>query len=330
MRMIGNSLKNFCKCLPYIFVPLGCVFLGFLFGIELLLNSVAEQAAYVEAELSALLEMTDASFDRLTGFVIAAARELDWSNPLDTITSLFDGVWLTDKIVEFLQLSAEEATALQEEVTMIAAEVAMALIVDLLGLVLCVAGGVILGYFVTNAFVRRSTVRRGFWGFWIASIVDALLTASLIAFVTWLLTVSKAGAIVSGIVGVLLFGFVSLFEAYLLHGRGKVPFVKVVNVKNCIAVYFSQLAVLAAATVVSMLAMWILSTLIAVAVMLSVVIIALLVINVNAESYVDGMARSLPLSARRIKTYAGLDDVPEFMKEDAALEETLAERSEGK
>ena len=26
MRMIGNSLKNFCKCLPYIFVPLGCVY----------------------------------------------------------------------------------------------------------------------------------------------------------------------------------------------------------------------------------------------------------------------------------------------------------------
>lgn len=328
MRMIANSLKNFFKCLPYIFVPLGCIFLGFLFGVEMLLNALSEQAAYMEQELSSLLDMTDASFDRLTGFVIAAARELDWSNPISTVSSLFDGVWLTDKIAEFLELSTEQTAALQEKVTVLAAQVAMALIVDLLGLVICVVIGVIAGYFVTNYFVRKSTVQRGFLGFWIAAIADAVLTATLIAFVTWLLMVSKAGAVATAIVGVLVFGLVSLFEAYLLHGRGKIPFRKVVNFGNCIAVYFSQLAVFAAAAAVSALIMWLTASLVSVALVFAVVTVALLVINVNAESYVDGLVRGASVADRRIKTFANLESVPAFLRKEHALEETVLDRAE--
>ena len=39
--MIANSLKNFVRCLVYIFVPLGCVFLGFLLGLQVFLDALA-------------------------------------------------------------------------------------------------------------------------------------------------------------------------------------------------------------------------------------------------------------------------------------------------
>ena len=291
--MVGNSLKNFFKCLVYIFVPLGCIFLGFLFGVQLFLNELVTQADYIAVQLSELVDGTEAQVDNLIGFVIASLRELDWSEPLGTLTFLMDGDWIAARIAEFLQLTVEEAAALEEQVVSIAANVAMALLADLVALVLCVAASVVIGYFVTNYFVRKSTVRRGFWGFWIASIADAVLTVTLIAFVTWLMTVSTAGAVLSGIAGALAFGFVAL----------------------------------SAATAVSALFMWLTTSFVAVALVLSVIIIALLVINVNAESYVDGLVRKLPAGDKRVKTYAQLESVPAYLRQDSALDETIIDRA---
>lgn len=330
MRMVGNSLKNFFKCLAYIFIPLGCVFLGFLLGVQMLLDALAGQAEYIAQELSSLAEGAGAQADNLIGYVIASLRSLDWSEPMRTLDYLLEGEWLTEHIARFLQLTVDETAALGQEVAAIAADVASELLSDLFSLLLCVILGIVLGYFVTNCFVRRSTVTRGFLGTIVASVTDAVLTATLVAFVTWLLTVSQAGAVVSAIAGVLVFGFISMFEAYLLHARGRLPFRKVVNLRSCLAVYASQIAVLAAATAVAALCVWATGSFVAVALVLSVVIIALLVINVNAESYVDGLVRSTPLALRRIRTYAGFDEVPEFLRERNLLEPTILEKAENK
>ena len=126
--------------------------------------------------------------------------------------------------------------------------------------------------------------------------------------------------------GALVFGFVSLLEAYLLHARGKLPFGKVVSLKNCLLVYASQLAALAAAAAVCMLVLLAVGSFVAYALVVAVVIIALLVNNVNAESYVARMVRDVPLAERRMRSYAGLGDVPEEMRKGAFLDETLADR----
>lgn len=291
MRMTVNSLKNFFKCLVYIFVPLGCIFLGFLCGVQLLLNEIAVQADYIGAEVSALIDGTEVQIDNLLGFIVSSLRELDWNQPLRTVAYLLQGDWIASRLAEFLQLTVEEATSLKNEVVEIANHTAEALKARVVTLFVCVVIGVVAGYFVTNYFVRKSTVRRGFWGFWIAAVTDAVLTATLVAFVTWLLTVSHAGAIVSGFAGALVFGFIALSEAYLLHGRGKIPFKQVVNFKNCLFVCLAQLAVIAVAAVICTVILLITRSVVAIALVISVVIIALLVINVNAESYVSELAK---------------------------------------
>lgn len=327
MQMVGNSLKNFLKCLIYIFVPLGCIFLGLLFGVQLFLDELAVQADYVMTQISELVDGTEEQVDNLVDFVISSFRELDWSEPLSTLSFLLQGDWIAARIAEFLQLTVEEAAALEEQVVAIASNVAAALSGKLHTLVLCVGVGVVVGYFVTNYFVRKSTVRRGFWGFWIAAIADAVLTVTLIAFVTWLLTVSSAGAAVSGIAGALTFGFVALFEAYLLHGQGKIRFRKVVNLGNCVWVWVSQVAVLIAAAAVSALLMWLTKSFVAVALVLSVIIIALLVINVNAESYVDSLVRKLPAGEARAKKRGHQESDPERPRQSFAAEEPIADKA---
>lgn len=327
MQMIGCSLKNYLKCLAYIFVPLGCIFLGFLFGVELFLNELSSQADYMTEELARLFPERGEEFDLLVGYVVASARRLDWNNGMSAFSSLMDGAWLNARITEFLQETAASPVGTEAEIALISANISSALSLDFAMLLLSMALGVVVGYFITNAFVRRRTVRRGFWGMWLAAFVDALLTVSLIAFVTWLLAVSQAGAVVSGIVSALVFGFVSLFEAYLLHGRGKLAFFSVVNLKNCLFVYLSQLAVLAAASLLSAVCLWAIGSMIGVVLVLSVIVIALLVINVNAEAYVDGLVRATPMRLRRQTMFAGLDSVPEYLREEAGLEKSLSEKS---
>lgn len=326
--MIANSLKNFFKCLVYIFVPLGCVFLGFLLGLQVFLDALASQAAYLTDEIAQLVGGTQAQFDRLVGFVVASLRGLDWSDPLGTLNMLLEGEWISARIAEFLELTVEEASQLEDKIVELSVSVASALLVDFIFLVLCTVLGMVLGYFVTNSFVRKSTVRRGFSGFIIASVVDAVLSATLIAFVAWFLTFSHAGAVVTAVVGALVFGFVSLLEAYLLHARGKLPFRAVVNLKNCLFVYLSQLVVLCAAGVLCALALLLIGSFVAYALVVAVVIIALLVNNVNAESYVDRMAKTSPFSERRLRTFARLGDVPDALREKALLDETLSDRAE--
>lgn len=327
MQMIGCSLKNYLKCLAYIFVPLGCIFLGFLFGVELFLNELSSQADYMTEELARLFPERGEEFDLLVGYVVASARRLDWNNGMGAFSSLMDGAWLNARITEFLQETAASPVGAEAEIALISATISSALSLDFAMLLLSMALGVVVGYFIANAFVRRRTVKRGFWGMWLAAFVDALLTVSLIAFVTWLLAVSQAGAVVSGIVGALVFGFVSLFEAYLLHGRGKLAFFSVVNLKNCLFVYLSQLAVLAAASLLSAVCLGAIGSMIGVVLVLSVIVIALLVINVNAEAYVDGLVRATPMRLRRQAMFAGLDSVPEYLREEAGLEKSLSEKS---
>ena len=73
--------------------------------------------------------------------------------------------------------------------------------------------------------------------------------------------------------------------------------------------------------------MWLTTSFVAVALVLSVIIIALLVINVNAESYVDGLVRKLPAGDKRVKTYAQLESVPAYLRQDSALDETIIDRA---
>ena len=135
--MIANSLKNFFRCLVYIFVPLGCVFLGFLLGLQVFLDALASQAAYLTDEIAQLVGGTQAQFDRLVGFVVASLRGLDWSDPLGTLNMLLEGEWISARIAEFLELTVEEASQLEDKIVALSVSVASALLVDFIFLVLC-------------------------------------------------------------------------------------------------------------------------------------------------------------------------------------------------
>ena len=100
--------------------------------------------------------------------------------------------------------------------------------------------------------------------------------------------------LISATLSMAVFGFVSLLEAYLIHGRGKIPFVRVVNIQNCLLMYLSQIVILILATLLALLLLFATNLLVGLAVGYSVIIIAFLVVNVNAESYIVEQIKKLP------------------------------------
>ncbi|MGN0823402.1 MAG: hypothetical protein ACI4NG_06485, partial [Candidatus Gallimonas sp.] len=103
----------------------------------------------------------------------------------------------------------------------------------------------------------------------------------------------RALSTVINVLGIVVYAFVSLLEAYLIQGRGRVSFKKVVNLRNCILLFLSHTVVFLLAIVISAIVLAVADFLVGIFVAVSILLVALLVINVNAESYVDRLAVKL-------------------------------------
>ncbi len=62
-----NSLKNFLKCLAYVLIPLGCLFLGLLFGADSAFTILSEQITYIKTEVARIIPETAKDLDELWG-----------------------------------------------------------------------------------------------------------------------------------------------------------------------------------------------------------------------------------------------------------------------
>ena len=295
--MVFHALGNFFKCLPHFFVMLGCVFLGLVSGVYFLVGEVVKQYAYLEAEVVALVETLPGDWSevtgelyRLAGFLFTKARELDWHDPFGAIDVMLRSDWLLNGVMEFLNSLGAGQADLVSGVQSLVSVALFSLMSDFVIFCLFLVLFAVIGYFVTGYFVRKSTVRRRLWHKIFVTVFDAICSLTFLASVGWALTTLQAGAVLTTVAGGFLLGCIELLEAYFMHGRKKIPFKTVFNWRNCLAVYLSQLAVFGMGLlIVSALAL-LFNVAIAFAVGVSVMLIAVLVNGVSAESYVAGLA----------------------------------------
>ncbi len=122
------------------------------------------------------------------------------------------------------------------------------------------------------------------------SLVDAILAGAMIALCTWIYSLSHWLTAVAIATGLVLSGGISLIEAYLVHGRGKVDVKVVVNAKNVFKLYCGDLLILLIASAFSALVYWLINAAAAAILGLIFFEIALIVIDLNAEAYVKSLA----------------------------------------
>lgn len=288
--MILQGVKNFFMNLKYIFVPMGTVALGLVFGLSVLIPGALSSASVLVDSVAEILEGTPLDLDALLSSVTDSAGELEWSDPVTAVQTMFSDDWLTAALTRAVGALVGDVGAYTSELGAAAGVFAGAMGSYLSTLVIFVFLGFLLGYFLLKIFIRRNMARRAFWKYLLISLTDSLITASLVAVSVYLLSLWQPSVFISTPVSLLLFGFISLLEAYIVHGLGKVEFRRVVNFKNILQLIATNILIFAAAAAMVALLTALTNTFVGIFVGVSLLEIAFIVVGMNAEAYVKSFA----------------------------------------
>lgn len=288
--MILQGVKNFFMNLKYIFVPMGTVALGLVFGLSVLIPGALASASVLVDSVAEILEGIPLDLDALLSSVTDSAGELEWSDPVTAVQTMFSDDWLTAALSRAVGALVGDVGAYTSELGAAAGVFAGAMGSYLSTLVIFVFLGFLLGYFLLKIFIRRNMARRAFWKYLLISLTDSLITASLVAVSVYLLSLWQPSVFISTSVSLLLFGFISLLEAYIVHGLGKVEFRRVVNFKNILQLIATNLLIFAAAAAMVALLTALTNTFVGIFVGVSLLEIAFIVVGMNAEAYVKSFA----------------------------------------
>lgn len=134
----------------------------------------------------------------------------------------------------------------------------------------------------------------------INSFVDSILSSTLVATCVCLISVWKPSIFISSVISVLLFGFISLLEAYIVHAWKKTDVKRIVNVKNIIQLFLTDAIILVLVGFFVQLIVLLTNTLAGLSVGIVLMEIAFIVIGLNAESYVKTFVKDTDAIKKKV------------------------------
>ena len=289
--MIKQGLKNYLNNLKYVFTPLGTIALGVVFGLSIGLPIVIKSLSDLLDMVVQISQNTQIRLQDLITGIWEKVDSLDWSNPIKALHILLDRTWLTDTISGCIESVSIDMSQLQSYINGCIDDIKFAFRIFLFFTIL----GFISGYFITKWLIRREIAKRALWKYFLVSFVDSLLSATLVSFCLWILMLWKPSIFISTLISLLLFGSIQLFEAYIVHAWKKVDIKKVISVKNIAKLYASDVLIFILAVVFVGIVIAITNTLVGLFVGIALIEIAFIVIGLNAEAYVKGVASDKPM-----------------------------------
>ena len=285
--MIKQGLANFFKNLKYVFTPLGTLALGLVFGLSVCIPASAASVNALAENVKTVLSSSDIDLSALGDNIVDAVMSLDWSDPLGSVKVMLSPDWLNAMLnacVDSLMEGAENyASRFGEAIDVFGKEMAGNFSVLAAFLFLGFLGG----FYLTKWLVRRNIAKRSVWKFLLASFLESLIAAALTVLSAWLTTIWAVGGILSFVFTFLLFGFLALLEAYVVHGWNKIKFSSVVNLKNIGALFLTNFVIIAVAAVFVTVAVACTNAAVGMFLGTAVFELALIVANLNAEGYVQ-------------------------------------------
>ena len=298
--MIKQGIVNFFKNLKYFFTPLGALALGLIFGLSVLIPGIISSVSTLANEVESILSDTTIDFSALKNSIISTVQSLDWNSPLDAIGTIINSDWLmntlNDCVGSFVKITEVYATQFKAAVNTFTHNIAecFAKFIVFLGL------GLIGGFFLTKWLIRRNIAKRNLWKFLLHSFVDSILSATLVATCVWLLSVWKPSIFISSVISVLLFGFISLLEAYIVHAWKKTDIKRIVNVKKIFQLFLTDAIILVLVGVSVQLIVLLTNTFTGISVGIVLMEIAFIVISLNAESYVKTLVKETDETGKKV------------------------------
>ena len=119
----------------------------------------------------------------------------------------------------------------------------------------------------------------------------------------WLISVWKPSIFISSVISVLLFVFVSLLEAYIVHAWKKTDVKRIVNKKNIFQLFLTDAIILVLVGVFVQLIVLLTNTFAGLSVGSVLMEIAFIVIGLNAESYVKTFVKDTDETGKKGVVY---------------------------
>ena len=293
--MVKQGIKNYFGCLKYIFTSLGAMFLGMMIGLSIFVPAIMSAASDLADGVKNIAAGVNLDFGAIWGHVWTAIRSLDWNNPDVALKTVFSAKWMNDILTFSLQslLGTDFETfktLIEGVVAAFISDVIRYAIVFVVWWIL----GFIVGYMLTKFFIRRDIARRSLWKFLLTGIVNSVLSVAFVALLTVVFFAWKPSVVIAVIVAMPIVGMFALLQAYLVYGRGKVKLKQIVNLKN-VGLFMLTVLIIFAISVCIILIATAINLVLGVFIGLSVIVIALTVVSMNAESYVISCAAAPPL-----------------------------------
>lgn len=294
--MVKQGIKNYFKSLKYFFTPLGTMFLGMMIGFSILLPGIFSAASQLIDSLKQIANNVNLDFNKLINDLWNAVKSLDWNSPSNALSTLFSSQWLNDvlnKILEsalgtdFQSFNLQVSTIVDTFIAQVASCVILFVMFWIIGFSS--------GFTLVKFLIRRDIARRSLFKLLLANFLNSALTSAMVFLSLWLFTLWEYSIIISLIIMLLLVGVFALFEAYLIHGFKKIKLKKIVNAKNAGLYMLTNLLIFIISICMTVVAVAI-NVFTGLFVGLALVVIAFIVIELNAEAYVKAKASEVAKS----------------------------------
>jgi hypothetical protein len=269
------------------------MFLGALIGISILFSGVAAQINYVADNVNDIVKSANIDYNELKNDIVGSVNELSWEDPIGTLQNIIKTDWLQTKFSKHLEKAIGDISSYKIQITLtvrtavdnVKVCVALFLIFALLGL--------IGGYFLTKYLIRREIAKRTFLKFILVTLVNSILNATLVVAALWVVALWSPSLFITSFLSMLLFGFISLFEAYIVHGYKKIPLKIILTGKNALLLWTSNLLLFLVSGMLLFIITLITNAFVSIFLAIALSAILFIVIDLNAESYVSDLIKRL-------------------------------------
>ena len=293
-KILLSGVFHYLRSLKYFFTPIGTLAIAMVLGFSQLISGATAAISELSRRLTEISEAASIDLLPIRSRLTDVIGTLNWNQPTDALRTAFTTEWLKEAWEESIATCEGLTDTVRAEIGEAVSTCAAHLTDRMYLFVLLVWIGLAVGYLITRWQIRRILARRAFWKMLMIVAVNALINATVVAFCTWMLTRSGASAAISLLASLILWEFISLFEAYLVHGWKKVKFWKAVNLKAVGWLLLANLLIFLIALGIAWLISLMTNEMVGIFVGIATVEIAYIVSNLNAEAYVKELAEELP------------------------------------
>lgn len=287
--MIKNGIKNYFVSLKYAFTLIGIFALGVALGLSVLIPGIISALSELVENVKTIVQSIEFDFDGVAAYLTDAVRAIDYSDARAVTNTVLSADWIREVLLSCIDALVGDSAAVEGEVAAALDACIASIITDLVACLLIMIAGLLIGYYFTRWLIRRSIAKRSLWKFLLVTFADSVFSVGLIVIMAWLATLWWASVFITTVVGIILVGMVSLFEAYMTHGKGRVGLREVVNVKNILKLLLTNVIVLIISVAISAIVIYI-NLIVGIFIALSFILVAMIVAGLNAEAYVKSLS----------------------------------------